>query len=74
MLFKGRNSGDSEGELLLVEHDSGRVVSIFEDSTSAKIERDLENIMKDQDIQKKYRAEKIKIEPECDKKGHIITQ
>ena len=30
--------------------------------------------MSDQDIQKKYRAEKVKIEPECDRKGHIITQ
>jgi hypothetical protein len=74
VLFKGRNSGESEGELLLVDHDSGRVASIFEDATNAKIERDLDNIMMDQDIQKKYRAEKLKIEPECDRKGKVITQ
>ena len=37
VLFKGRNSGDSEGELLLVDHTTGRVNSIFEDSASAKI-------------------------------------
>lgn len=74
VLFKGRNSGQSEGELLLVDHDQGRVRSIFEDATSAKIEKDLDNIMADQDIQKKYRAEKVKIEPECDRKGNIITQ
>ena len=47
VLFKGRNSGESEGELLLVDHDSGRVASIFEDATNAKIERDLDNIMAD---------------------------
>ena len=47
VLFKGRNSGDSEGELLLVDHTTGRVSSIFEDSASAKIQRDLDNIMKD---------------------------
>ena len=73
VLFKGRNSGDSEGELLLVDHEQNRVSSIFEDTTSAKIERDLDNIMNDQDIQKKYRAEKVKIEPETDKKGNITT-
>ena len=47
VLFKGRHSGDSEGELLLVEHDTGRVVSIFEDATSSKIDRELDAIMKD---------------------------
>lgn len=73
VLFKGRNSGDSEGELLLVDHEQNRVSSIFEDTTSAKIERDLDNIMNDQDIQKKYRAEKVKIEPETDRKGNITT-
>ena len=73
VLFKGRNSGDSEGELLLVDHVQNRVTSIFEDTTNAKIDRDLDNIMNDQDIQKKYRAEKVKIEPETDKKGKIIT-
>ena len=73
VLFKGRNSGDSEGELLLVDHVQHRVTSIFEDTTNAKIDRDLDNIMNDQDIQKKYRAEKVKIEPETDKKGNITT-
>lgn len=73
VLFKGRNSGDSEGELLLVDHVQHRVTSIFEDTTNAKIDRDLDNIMNDQDIQKKYRAEKVKIEPETDKKGKITT-
>ena len=47
VLFKGRNSGESEGELLLVDHEQNRVSSIFEDTTSAKIERDLDNIMND---------------------------
>ena len=50
VLFKGRNSGASEGELLLVSHDDGRVASIFEDLSSAKIERELDNILSDQDI------------------------
>ena len=74
VLFKGRNSGASEGELLIVDHDAGRVTSIFEDATNIKIEKDLDNIMRDEDIQKKYRAEKVKIEPECDRKGNIIMQ
>lgn len=47
VLFKGRNSGKSEGELLLVDHVQGRVTSIFEDATSAKIEKELDNIMAD---------------------------
>ena len=62
VLFKGRNSGDSEGELLLVEHDSNRVSSIFEDSTNARIENNLDNIMSDDDIKKKYRAERVRIQ------------
>ena len=47
VLFKGRNSGDSEGELLLVDHVQNRVTSMFEDTTNAKIDRDLDNIMND---------------------------
>ena len=50
VLFKGRNSGQSEGELLIVDHDQGRVTSIFEGATNAKIEKDLDNIMRDEDI------------------------
>ena len=29
--------------------------------------------MNDMDIQKKYRAEKVKIQPDCDRKGNINT-
>jgi hypothetical protein len=31
VLFKGRGSGKSEGELLLVDHDANSVTSIFQD-------------------------------------------
>lgn len=47
VLFKGRGSTQNEGELLLVDHESGRVASIFENASSAKIERELDNIMSD---------------------------
>ncbi len=50
VLFKGRNSGQSEGELLMIDHVHGKVTSIFEDATTAKIEKELDNIMADQDI------------------------
>ena len=73
VVFKGRGSSN-EGELLLVNHETKRVTSIFEDSAESKVERDLDAIMTDQDLQKKYRNEKFIIEPELDRKGAILLQ
>jgi len=69
VLFKGRGSGVNEGELLVVDHDRNTVTSIFEDSVESRMERDLDNIMKDENYQKKFKAEKFKIEPEVDRRG-----
>ena len=48
MIFKGRNSGSNEGELLVVDHDRKTVTSIFEESVEARVERDIDNIMRDE--------------------------
>ena len=69
VLFKGRGSGKTEGELLLVDHETNVVNSVFEDQAESKLERDLDAIMSDQDLQKKYRNEKFDMEPELDRKG-----
>ena len=46
VVFKGKGT-QNEGELLLVNHDSKRVSSIFEDTAESKIDRDLDAIMND---------------------------
>ena len=69
VLFKGRNSGSNEGELLVVDHERKTVTSIFEDAVESRVERDLDNIMRDENYQKKFKAEKFKIEPEIDRRG-----
>jgi hypothetical protein len=46
VLFKGRGQ-DNEGELTIVDHDTKSVSNIFNDVATAKIEKDLEDIMSD---------------------------
>lgn len=46
VLFKGRNQ-DNEGDLYVVDHDNKSVSNIFNDVASAKIEKDLEDILTD---------------------------
>lgn len=74
VIFKGRGSGSNEGELLVCDHDRKTVTSMFEDSVQARVERDLDNIMRDENYQKKFKAEKFKIEPEIDRRGQIVTE
>ena len=50
MLFKGRGSTCNEGELLVVDPEKNTVTSIFEDATLNRVERDLENILKDEHV------------------------
>ncbi len=57
-----------------MDHDSKSVSNIFNDIANAKIEKDLEDILTDQQYQKLYKADKFKIEPETDKKGEIRTK
>ena len=58
----------------MVDHDRKTVTSIFEESVEARVERDIDAIMRDESYQKKFKAEKFKIEPELDKRGQIVTQ
>ena len=73
VIFKGRNQ-DNEGELFVVDHETKSVSNIFNDIAYAKIEKDLEDIMSDQQYQKLYKADKFKMEPELDKKGEIRSK
>lgn len=57
--------------MYVVDHESKSVSNIFNDITYAKIEKDLEDILSEQQFQKLYKADKFKIEPELDKKGEI---
>jgi hypothetical protein len=58
----------------VIDHDSKSVSNIFNDIAFAKTEKDLEDILNDQQYQKLYKADKFKIEPELDKKGDIRTK
>ena len=65
VIYKGRGS-PNVGELLLVDHERKRVQSIFEETVENKIGRDLDNIMKDENILKKYKPEHFKIDIDKD--------
>ena len=51
VLFKGRGQ-DNEGELYVVDHDTKSVTNLFNQVISAKLDKDLEDIMSDQQYQK----------------------
>lgn len=65
MIYKGRESANA-GELLLIDHDRKTVNSIFEETVETKLQKDLENILKDDNILKKYKPEQFKIEKDKD--------
>ena len=68
MIYKGWDSPNA-GELLLIDHDRKSVNSIFEDTVENKLERDIENILKDENVLKKYKPEMFKIEKDKDSKN-----
>lgn len=71
VIYKGRESSNA-GELLLIDHDRKTVNSIFEETVETKLQRDLENILKDDNILKKYKPEQFKIEKDKDSQNRPI--
>jgi hypothetical protein len=75
VLFKGRTpkgqeKDNNEGELLMIDHDKKQVCSIFEDAmASAKLQRDIDNIIDGEHVQKHYKLESFKIEPDKQRNG-----
>jgi len=72
VLFKGRTSETNAGELLVIDYEKNRVTSIFEDATLNRVERDLENIMSDEHVQKHFNTERFQLELERDRHGQKI--
>lgn len=70
VLFKGRGS-ENEGELIVVDHDTKSVQNIFNDIVEHKVIKDLEDIIKEEQYQKLFKAEKFDIKPCIDKKGGV---
>lgn len=56
VLYKGRGH-PNEGELLLIDKDRKTINSIFADTTENRVERDLDNYLRDDTMLKKYKAE-----------------
>mmetsp|Transcript_17676 Transcript_17676/g.16921 ORF Transcript_17676/g.16921 Transcript_17676/m.16921 type:complete len:119 (+) Transcript_17676:487-843(+) len=73
VLFKGRGQ-ENAGEMFIVDHDMKSVQSVFNDIAQAKIDKDIEDIMNEQQYQKLFKAEKFKISPELDKRGEPIEK
>ena len=71
VLFKGRGS-PNEGELIVVDHDSRSVSNIFNNVVTAKLDKDLEDIMNDSQYQKLYKADRFELEPELDRRTGLI--
>lgn len=63
VLLKGRDCGQNRGEMLLVDHEAKTVNSIFEDTVGSKVQKDLEGIMSDEQLHKKFKPETFKISP-----------
>ena len=59
---------------MLVDHERKTVQSIFEETVENKLERDLDNIMKDENILKKYKPEHLKIEQDKDGYGRPLEK
>lgn len=64
----------AEGELLVIDHDKKYVKSIFDDTTENKIDKDLDNIMKNENVLKEYIPESFKIDKDYDKERRSITK
>jgi len=73
VIYKGRGT-KNVGQLLLVDHERKAVRSIFEETVENKLERDLDSIMKDENILKKYRPEHFKIDLEKNGQGKPIEK
>jgi GPCR-chaperone len=73
VLFKGRGC-PNEGDLIVVDHDTRAVSSIFDNVVSAKLDKDLEDIMSDTQFQKMYKADKFQIEPVFDRNGQPVSK
>jgi hypothetical protein len=58
--------------LLVIDHEKKYCKSIFEDTTENKLERDLENILKDENVQKEFSPESFQISADSDKEGRPI--
>lgn len=59
---------------MLVDHDRKTVQSIFEETVENKLEKDLDNIMKDEKILKKYKPEHFKINMDKDSYGKPVEK
>jgi hypothetical protein len=54
----------------MIDHDKKQVCSIFEDAmASAKLQRDIDNIIDGEHVQKHYKLESFKIEQEKQRNG-----
>lgn len=58
----------------MVDHEKNRVSSIFEDATLNRVERDLENILQDEHVQKQFNTERFQLELDRDRNGNKINQ
>lgn len=59
---------------MLIDHDRKSVNSIFEETVENKVYKDLDNILKDDNILKKYKREHFKIEKEKDSQGRPVEK
>lgn len=73
ILFKGRNSKTNAGELLVVDQDRNTVTSIFEDATLNRMERDLDNILQDEHVQKEFKTEQFALEQDRNRQGQVVS-
>ena len=74
MLYKGRGSGDNEGDLLVIDNKFQTVSNIFNRNQEAKINATIQEILSGKQILKKFQTHSAVTEVETDKYGRPIAK
>ena len=74
MLYKGRGSGENEGDLLVIDNKFQTVSNIFNRNHEAKINTQIQEILSGKQILKKYQTHTAVTEVETDKYGRPIAK
>ena len=74
ILYKGRGTGENEGDLLMIDHKLQTVNNIFNRSQETKINSEIQDILTGKQILKKYQTHTVVTEVEKDRFGKPVSK
>ena len=74
VIFKGRNTGDNEGEFLVVDNKLQTVNNVFNRNNENKIIEQINEILTGKQVLKKYQTHSAHIKVETDRLQRAITK